>query len=198
MQHIEQKEILTLNVNGTDYCTNYKIEKSFIEFYNTSVVDGVSTTKTYKIDSNDEWSTYTVNSKKLMSSLGSINVNDDGNINIGCSNKVLISAPSLHIGTDSLGGNLSNLVYKDIVKNVNSDVPVVLFGTNKSDQIQTTSSIPNMSGMSTFFAGYDPSMGPIINYVNTNVSKLKVLMKDDVTYICLGSLQKIKNCLDKQ
>ena len=188
LKHIEQKDSLTLNVNGTDYCTNYKIEKSFIEFYNTSVVDGVSTTKTYKIDSNDEWSTYTVTSKKLMSSLGSINVSDDGNINIGCSKKVTISAPSLHIGTDSLEGNLSNLVYKDIVKNVNSDVPVVLFGTNKSDQIQTTSSIPNMSGMSTFFAGYDPSMGPIINYVNSNVSKLKALMKDDVTYDSINTM----------
>ena len=188
LQHIEQKEILTLNVNGTDYCTNYKIEKSFIEFYNTSVVDGVSTTKTYKIDSNDEWSTYTVTSKKLMSSLGSINVSDDGNINIGCSNKVTISAPALYVGTDYIEGNLSNLVYKDIVKNVNSDVPVVLFGTNKSDQIQTTSSIPNMSGMSTFFAGYDPSMGPIINYVNNNVSKLKALMKDDVTYDSINTM----------
>ena len=188
LQHIEQKEILTLNVNGTDYCTNYKIEKSFIEFYNTSVVDGVSTTKRYILNSNDEWSTYTVTSKKLMSSLGSINVSDDGNINIGCSNKVIISAPALYVGTDSIEGNLSNLVYKDIVKNVNSDVPVVLFGTNKSDQIQTTSSIPNMAGMSTFFGGYDPSMGPIINYVNNNVSKLKVLMKDDVTYDSINTM----------
>ena len=188
LEHIERKDILTLNVNGTDYCTNYKIEKSFIEFYNTSVVNDVSTTKRYILNSNNEWTYITDTSKKLMSSLGSINVNDDGNINIDCSKKVTISAPSLHIGTDSIEGNLSNLVYKDIVKNVNSDVPVVLFGTNKSDQIQTTSSIPNISGMSTFFAGYDPSMGPIINYVNNNVSKLKVLMKNDVTYDSINTM----------
>ena len=188
LEHIEQKDNLTLNVNGKDYCTNYKIEKSFIEFYNTSVVNDVSTTKRYILNSNNEWTYTTDTSKKLMSSLGSINVNDDGNINIGSSKKVIISAPSLHIGTDSIEGNLSNLVYKDIVKNVNSDVPVVLFGTNKSDQIQTTSSIPNISGMSTFFAGYDPSMGPIINYVNNNVSKLKVLMKNDVTYDSILSM----------
>lgn len=188
LEHIERKDILTLNVNGTDYCTNYKIEKSFIEFYNTSVVNGVSTTKRYILNSNDEWTYTTDTSKKLMSSLGSINVNDDGIINIGCSKKVIISAPSLYIGTDSIEGSLSNLVYKDIVKNVNSDVPVVLFGTNKSDQIQTNSSIPNMSGMITFFAGYDPSMGPIINYVNNNVSKLKVLMKNDVTYDSILSM----------
>ena len=188
LEHIERKDILTLNVNGTDYCTNYKIEKSFIEFYNTSVVNDVSTTKRYILNSNDEWTFTTDTSKKLMSSLGSINVNDDGIINIGSSKKVIISAPSLHIGTDSIEGSLSNLVYKDIVKNVNSDVPVVLFGTNKSDQIQTTSSIPNMSGMSTFFAGYDPSMGPIINYVNNNVSKLKVLMKNDVTYDSINTM----------
>ena len=188
LEHIERKDIITLNVNGTDYCTNYKIEKSFIEFYNTSVVDGVSTTKRYILNSNDEWTFITDTSKKLMSSLGSINVSDDGNINIGCSNKVLISAPALYVGTDHIEGNLSNLVYKDIVKNVNSDVPVVLFGTNKSDQIQTTSSIPNISGMSTFFAGYDPSMGPIINYVNNNVSKLKALMKDDVTYDSINTM----------
>ena len=188
LQHIERKDILTLNVNGTDYCTNYKIEKSFIEFYNTSVVNDVSTTKRYILNSNNEWTFTTEPSKKLMSSLGSINVNDDGTINIGCSKKVIISAPSLYVGTDSIEGNLSNLVYKDIVKNVNSDVPVVLFGTNKSDQIQTTSSIPNMSGMSTFFAGYDPSMGPIINYVNNNVSKLKVLMKNDVTYDSINTM----------
>ena len=188
LEHIERKDNLTLNVNGTDYCTNYKIEKSFIEFYNTSVVDGVSTTKRYILNSNDEWTFTTDPSKKLMSSLGSINVNDDGNINIDCSKKVSISAPSLHIGIDSIEGSLSNLVYKDIVKNVNSDVPVVLFGTNKSDQIQTTSSIPNISGMSTFFAGYDPSMGPIINYVNNNVSKLKVLMKNDVTYDSINTM----------
>ena len=188
LEHIERKDNLTLNVNGTDYCTNYKIEKSFIEFYNTSVDNDVSTTKRYILNSNDEWTFTTDPSKKLMSSLGSINVNDDGTINIGCSKKVIISAPSLYVGTDSIEGNLSNLVYKDIVKNVNSDVPVVLFGTNKSDQIQTNSSIPNMSGMSTFFAGYDPSMGPIINYVNNNVSKLKVLMKNDVTYDSINTM----------
>ena len=188
LEHIEQKDIITLNVNGTDYCTNYKIEKSFIEFYNTSVVNDVSTTKRYILNSNNEWTFITDPSKKLMSSLGSINVNDDGIINIDSSKKVIISAPSLHIGTDSIEGNLSDLVYKDIVKNVNSDVPVVLFGTNKSDQIQTSSSIPNISGMSTFFAGYDPSMGPIINYVNNNVSKLKVLMKNDVTYDSINTM----------
>ena len=188
LEHIERKDNLTLNVNGTDYCTNYKIEKSFIEFYNTSVVNDVSTTKRYILNSNNEWTFTTDPSKKLMSSLGSINVNDDGNINIGSSKKVIISAQSLHIGTDSIEGNLSDLVYKDIVKNVNSDVPVVLFGTNKSDQIQTSSSIPNISGMSTFFAGYDPSMGPIINYVNNNVSKLKVLMKNDVTYDSINTM----------
>lgn len=188
LEHIERKDNLTLNVNGTDYCTNYKIEKSFIEFYNTSVVNDVSTTKRYILNSNDEWTFTTDPSKKLMSSLGSINVKDDGTIDIGCSKKVIISAPSLYVGTDSIEGSLSNLVYKDIVKNVNSDVPVVLFGTNKSDQIQTTSSIPNMSGMSTFFAGYDPSMGPIINYVNNNVSKLKVLMKNDVTYDSINTM----------
>lgn len=187
-KHIERKDILILNVNGTDYCTNYNISDSFIEFYNTSVVNGVSTTKRYILNSNDNWTYTTDTSKKLMSSLGSINVNDDGIINIGCSKKVNISAPSLYIGTDSIEGSLSNLVYKDIVKNVNSDVPVVLFGTNKSDQIQTNSSIPNMSGMITFFAGYDPSMGPIINYVNNNVSKLKVLMKNDVTYDSILSM----------
>ena len=188
LEHIDRKDILTLNVNGTDYCTNYKIEKSFIEFYNTSVVNDVSTTERYILNSNDEWTFTTDTSKKLMSSLGSINVNDDGNINIGSSKKVIISAPSLYIGTDSIEGSLSNLVYKDIVKNVNSDVPVVLFGTNKSDQIQATSSIPNMAGMSTFFGGYDPSMGPIINYVNNNVSKLKVLMKNDVTYDSINTM----------
>ena len=188
LEHIERKDILTLNVNGTDYCTNYNIGDSFIEFYNTSVVNGVSTTKRYILNSNNEWTFTTDPSKKLMSSLGSINVNDDGIINIGCSKKVIISAPSLYVGTDSIEGSLSNLVYKDIVKNVNSDVPVVLFGTNKSDQIQTNSSIPNMSGMITFFAGYDPSMGPIINYVNNNVSKLKVLMKNDVTYDSINTM----------
>ena len=188
LEHIERKDNLTLNVNGTDYCTNYKIEKSFIEFYNTSVVNDVSTTKRYILNSNNEWTFTTDTSKKLMSSLGSINVKDDGTINIDCSKKVIISAPSLDIGTNSLEGSLSNLVYKDIVKNVNSDVPVVLFGTNKSDQIQTTSSIPNIAGMSTFFGGYDPSMGPIINYVNNNVSKLKVLMKNDVTYDSINTM----------
>ena len=188
LEHIERKDNLTLNVNGTDYCTNYKIEKSFIEFYNTSVVNDVSTTKRYILNSNNEWTFTTDPSKKLLSSHGSVDVKDDGTINISCSKKVIISAPSLHVGTDSIEGNLSNLVYKDIVKNVNSDVPVVLFGTNKSDQIQTTSSIPNISGMSTFFAGYDPSMGPIINYVNNKVSKLKVLMKDDVTYDSINTM----------
>ena len=63
-----------------------------------------------------------------------------------------------------------------------------MFGSNSSDKIQTNSSIPNMSGMITFFAGYDPSMGPIINYVNNNVSKLKVLMKNDVTYDIINTM----------
>lgn len=188
LEHIERKDNLTLNVNGTDYCTNYKIEKSFIEFYNTSVVNDVSTTKRYILNSNNEWTFTTDTSKKLISSSGSINVNDDGNINIGSSNKVSISSPSVLISTGTLEGNLPTLVYKDIVKNVNSDVPVVLFGTNKSDQIQSSPSIPNMSGMTTFFAGYDPSMGPIINYVNNNVSKLKVLMKNDVTYDSINTM----------
>lgn len=188
LEHIERKDVLTLNVNGTDYCTNYKIEKSFIEFYNTSVVNGVSTTKRYILNSNDEWTYTTDTASKIQSNSGSISVGDDGNINIDCSKKVNISAPSLYIGTNSIEGSLSNLVYKDIVKNVNSDVPVVLFGTNKSDQIQTNSSIPNMSGMTTFFSGYDPSMGPIINYVNNNVSKLKVLMKNNVTYDSILSM----------
>ena len=188
LEHIERKDVLTLNVNGTDYCTNYKIEKSFIEFYNTSVVNGVSTTKRYILNSNDEWTYTTDTASKIQSDSGSVSVGEDGTINIGCSKKVNISAPSLYFGTNSIEGSLSNLVYKDIVKNVNSDVPVVLFGTNKSDQIQSSPSIPNMSGMSTFFAGYDPSMGPIINYVNNNVSKLKVLMKDDVTYDSILSM----------
>lgn len=188
LEHIERKDNLTLNVNGTDYCTNYKIEKSFIEFYNTSVVNGVSTTKRYILNSNDEWTYTTDTASKIQSNSGSVSVGEDGTISIGCSKKVNISAPSLYFGTDSIEGSLSNLVYKDIVKNVNSDVPVVLFGTNKSDQIQTNSSIPNMSGMITFFAGYDPSMGPIINYVNNNVSKLKVLMKNDVTYDSILSM----------
>ena len=188
LEHIERKDVLTLNVNGTDYCTNYKIEKSFIEFYNTSVVNGVSTTKRYILNSNDEWTFTTDTASKIQSNSGSVSVGEDGTINIGCSKKVNISAPSLYFGTNSIEGSLSNLVYKDIVKNVNSDVPVVLFGTNKSDQIQTNPSIPNMSGMSTFFAGYDPSMGPIINYVNNNVSKLKVLMKNDVTYDSINTM----------
>lgn len=191
LEHIERKDIITLNVNGTDYCTNYKIEKSFIEFYNTSVVNDVSTTKRYILNSNDQWTYTTDTASKIQSNSGSISVGDDGNINIDCSKKVNISAPSLYIGTGSIEGSLSNLVYKDIVKNVNSDVPVVLFGTNKSDQIQTNSSIPNMSGMTTFFSGYDPSMGPIINYVNNNVSKLKVLMKNDVTYDSILSMYNV-------
>ena len=188
LEHIERKDNLTLNVNGTDYCTNYKIEKSFIEFYNTSVVNGVSTTKRYILNSNDEWTYTTDTASKIQSNNGSVSVGEDGIINIGCSNKVTISSPSVNISTGTLEGNLPTLVYKDIVKNVNSDVPVVLFGTNKSDQIQNNPSIPNMSGMSTFFAGYDPSMGPIINYVNNNVSKLKVLMKNDVTYDSILSM----------
>ena len=188
LEHIERKDNLTLNVNGTDYCTNYKIEKSFIEFYNTSVVNGVSTTKRYILNSNNEWTFTTDTSNTIRSNSGSVSVGEDGNISLGSSNKVTISSPSVNISTDTLEGNLPTLVYKDIVKNVNSDVPVVLFGTNKSDQIQTSSSIPNISGMSTFFAGYDPSMGPIINYVNNNVSKLKVLMKNDVTYDSINTM----------
>lgn len=188
LQHIERKDILTLNVNGTDYCTNYKIENSFIEFYNTSIVSGVSTTKTYKIDSNNEWSTYTDTANTIRSNSGSVSVGEDGNISLGSSNKVTISSPSLNIGTGTLEGNLPTLVYKDIVKNIDSDIPLVLFGSNKSDKIQINSSIPDMSGMITFFAGYDPSMGPIINYVNNNVSKLKVLMKNDVTYDIINTM----------
>ena len=188
LQHIERKDILTLNVNGTDYCTNYKIENSFIEFYNTSIVGGVSTTKTYKIDSNNEWSTYTDTANTIRSNSGSVSVGEDGNISLSSSNKVTISSPSVNISTGTLEGNLPTLVYKDIVKNINSDIPLVLFGTNNSDKIQTNSSIPNMSGMITFFAGYDPSMGPIINYVNNNVSKLKVLMKNDVTYDIINTM----------
>ena len=188
LQHIERKDILTLNVNGTDYCTNYKIENSFIEFYNTSIVGGVSTTKTYKIDSNNEWSTYTDTANTIRSNSGSVSVGEDGNISLGSSNKVTITSPSVNISTGTLEGNLPTLVYKDIVKNINSNIPLVLFGTNKSDKIQTDSSIPNMSGMNTFFAGYDPSMGPIINYVNNNVSKLKVLMKNDVTYDIINTM----------
>ena len=188
LQHIERKDILTLNVNGTDYCTNYKIENSFIEFYNTSIVGGVSTTKRYKIDSNDEWSTYTDTANTIRSNSGSVSVGEDGNISLGSTNKVTISSPSVSISTGTLEGNLPTLVYKDIVKNITSDIPLVLFGSNKSDKIQTNSSIPNMSGMITFFAGYDPSMGPIINYVNNNVSKLKVLMKNDVTYDSINTM----------
>ena len=187
-KHIERKDILTLNVNGTDYCTNYKIEDSFIEFYNTSIVGGVSTTKTYKIDSNNEWSTYTDTANTIRSNSGSVSVGEDGNISLGSSNKVTISSPSLNIGTGTLEGNLPTLVYKDIVKNINSDIPLVLFGTNTYDKIQTASSIPNMSDMITFFAGYDPSMGPIIDYVNNNISKLKVLMKNDVTYDIINTM----------
>ena len=188
LQHLERKDILTLNVNGTDYCTNYKIENSFIEFYNTSIVGGVSTTKIYKIDSNDKWSTYTVTANTIRSNSGSVSVGEDGNISLGSTNKVTISSPSVNISTGTLEGNLPTLVYKDIVKNINSNIPLVLFGSNKSDKIQTNSSIPDMSGMITFFAGYDPSMGPIIDYVNNNVSKLKVLMKNDVTYDIINTM----------
>ena len=188
LQHLERKDILTLNVNGTDYCTNYKIENSFIEFYNTSVVNGVSTTKTYKIDSNDEWSTYTDTANTIRSNSGSVSVGEDGTINIDCNTKVNISSPSLNIGTGALEGSLPTLVYKDLVKNINSDIPLVLFGSNKSDKLQTNSSIPNMSEMITFFAGYDPSMGPIIDYVNNNISKLKVMMKNDVTYDIINTM----------
>lgn len=123
-----------------------------------------------------------VSASKIQSNSGSVSVGEDGNINIGSSSKVTISSPSVNISTGTLEGNLPTLVYKDIVKNVNSNIPLVLFGTNKSDKIQTNSSIPDYSGMTTFFAGYDPSMGPIIDYVNNNVSKLKVMMKSDVTY----------------
>ena len=125
---------------------------------------------------------------KIQLNSGSVSVGEDGSIYLGSSNKVTISTPTLNIGTGALEGSLPTLVYKDIVKNVNSNVPEVLFGTNVSDHIQTASSIPNMSGMITFFAGYDPSMGPIIDYVNNNVSKLKVLMKNDVTYDSILSM----------
>lgn len=182
LQHLERKDILALNVNDSEYATNYKLENNFIIFYNTSVVNGLTTTKTYKIDSNDTWSTYTDTASKISSNAGSVAVGDDGIISIGSTNKVSVSAPSVNISTGTLEGNLPTLVYKDIVKNINSNIPLVLFGTNKSDKIQTNPSIPDYSGMITFFAGYDTSMGPIIDYVNNNVSKLKVLMKNDVTY----------------
>lgn len=188
LQHLERKDIITLNVNDSEYATNYKIEDNFILFYNTSIVNGISTTKTYKIDANDEWSTYTDTASKIQSNSGSVSVGEDGNINIGSSSKVTISSPSVNISTGTLEGNLPTLVYKDIVKNINSNIPLVLFGTNKSDKIQTNPSIPDYSGMITFFAGYDTSMGPIIDYVNNNVSKLKVLMKNDVTYDSILSM----------
>ena len=187
-QHIERKDILTLNVNGTDYCTNYKIEDSFIEFYNTSIVSGVSTTKRYTLNSNNEWTYTTDTANTIRANSGSVSVGEDGNISLGSSNKVTISSPSVNISTGTLEGNLPTLVYKDLVKNIDSNIPLVLFGTNKSDKLQTNSSIPDYSGMTTFFAGYDPSMGPIIDYVNNNVSKLKVLMKNDVTYDSILSM----------
>lgn len=182
LQHLERKDILALNVNDSEYATNYKLENNFIIFYNTSVVNGLTTTKTYKIDSNDTWSTYTDTASKISSNAGSVAVGDDGVIAIGATNKVSLNAPAVNISTGTLEGNLPTLVYKDIVKNINSNIPLVLFGTNKADKIQTNSSIPDYSGMTTFFAGYNPSMGPIVDYVNNNVSKLKVLMKNDVTY----------------
>lgn len=182
LQHLERKDILALNVNDSEYATNYKIEDNFIIFYNTSVVNGLTTTKTYKVDANDTWSTYTDTASKIQSNAGSVNVGDDGIISIGSSNKVSVSAPAVSISTGTLEGNLPTLVYKDLVKNINSNIPLVLFGTNKADKIQTNPSIPDYSGMITFFAGYNPTMGPIIDYVNNNVSKLKVLMKNDVTY----------------
>lgn len=182
LQHLERKDILALNVNDSEYATNYKLEDSFIIFWNTSVVNGLTTTKTYKVDANDTWSTYTDTASKISSNAGSVAVGDDGVIAIGSTNKVSVSAPSVSISTGTLEGNLPTLVYKDLVKNINSNIPLVLFGTNKADKIQTNPSIPDYSGMTTFFAGYNPSMGPIIDYVNNNVSKLKVLMKNDVTY----------------
>lgn len=187
-KHIERKDILILNINGTDYCTNYNIGDSFIEFYNNVIVNCVNTTERYILNSNNAWIYTTDTASKIQLNSGSVSVGEDGNISIGSSNKVTISTPSLNIGTGTLEGNLPTLVYKDIVKNINSNIPLVLFGTNKSDQIQTNSSIPNMSGMITFFAGYDPSMGPIIDYVNNNVSKLKVLMKNDVTYDIINTM----------
>lgn len=188
LQHLERKDIIALNVNDSEYATNYKLESNFIIFYNTSVVNGLTTTKTYKIDSNDTWSTYTDTASKISSNAGSVAVGDDGIISIGSTNKVSVSSPSVNISTGTLEGNLPTLVYKDIVKNINSNIPLVLFGTNKSDKIQTNPSIPDYSGMITFFAGYEPSMGPIIDYVNNNVSKLKVLMKNDVTYDSILSM----------
>lgn len=187
-KHIERKDILILNVNGTDYCTNYNISDSFIEFYNNVIVNCVNTTKRYVLNSNNVWIYTTDTASKMQLNSGSVSVGEDGTINIGSSNKVTISSPSLNIGTGSLEGNLPTLVYKDIVKNINSNIPLVLFGTNKSDKLQTNSSIPDYSGMTTFFTGYDTSMGPIINYVNNNVSKLKVLMKNDVTYDSILSM----------
>ena len=187
-KHIERKDILILNVNGTDYCTNYNISDSFIEFYNNVIVNCVNTTKRYVLNSNNVWIYTTDTASKMQLNSGSVSVGEDGTINIGSSNKVTISSPSLNIGTGSLEGSLPTLVYKDIVKNINSNIPLVLFGTNKSDKLQTNSSIPDYSGMTTFFAGYDPSMGPIIDYVNNNVSKLKVLMKNDVTYDSILSM----------
>lgn len=187
-KHIERKDILILNVNGTDYCTNYNISDSFIEFYNNVIVNCVNTTKRYVLNSNNVWIYTTDTASKMQLNSGSVSVGEDGTINIGSSNKVTISSPSLNIGTGSLEGSLPTLVYKDIVKNINSNIPLVLFGTNKSDKLQTNSSIPDYSGMTTFFAGYDPSMGPIIDYVNNNVSKLKVLMKNDVTYDIINTM----------
>lgn len=187
-KHIERKDILILNVNGTDYCTNYNISDSFIEFYNNVIDNCVNTTKRYVLNSNNVWIYTTDTASKMQLNSGSVSVGEDGTINIGSSNKVTISSPSLNIGTGTLEGSLPTLVYKDIVKNINSNIPLVLFGTNKSDKLQTNSSIPDYSGMTTFFAGYDPSMGPIIDYVNNNVSKLKVLMKNDVTYDSILSM----------
>ena len=187
-KHIERKDILILNINGTDYCTNYNIGDSFIEFYNNVIVNCVNTTERYILNSNNAWIYTTDTASKIQLNSGSVSVGEDGTINIGSSKKVSINSPAVNISTGTLEGNLPTLVYKDIVKNVNSNVPEVLFGTNVSDHIQTASSIPNMSGMITFFAGYDPSMGPIIDYVNNNVSKLKVLMKNDVTYDSILSM----------
>ena len=202
-KHIERKDILILNVNGTDYCTNYNISDSYIEFYNNVIVNCVNTTQRYVLNSNNVWIYTTDTASKMQLNSGSVSVGEDGTINIGSSNKVTISSgtinigssnkvtissPSLDIGTGSLEGSLPTLVYKDIVKNINSNIPLVLFGTNKSDKLQTNSSIPDYSGMTTFFAGYHPSMGPIIHYVNNNVSKLKVLMKNDVTYDIINTM----------
>lgn len=187
-KHIERKDILILNINGTDYCTNYNIGDSFIEFYNNVIDNCVNTTKRYVLNSNNAWIYTTDTASKMQLNSGSVSVGEDGTINIGSSKKVSIYSPAVNISTGTLEGELPTLVYKDIVKNVNSNVPEVLFGTNVSDHIQTASSVPNMSEMITFFAGYDPSMGPIIDYVNNNVSKLKVLMKNDVTYDSILSM----------